>query len=204
MARTVVRACRSQAMDADAANTSGSDVAVASVRAENSVGAMLTAWERYLVAGYLAGAAASLDHRSDKPSALAKWVSDGESCTAFARKRSRSHGRRSILDEVGAMSARGLRRRLHELHDGWLTTRGTRCDRTARRLRSLAKTTGLMRRRPHSTWNANLLPGSPCRGHSRATRGGQSSLGRTHGAGRVAAREKSGWVPYDTRDKHGS
>ena len=78
---------------------------------------MLSAWEPHRIAGYLASAAASLDHRSGEPSALAKWVPEWENCIAFAKKRSRNHGRRSILDEVEEMSARGLRRLLRALDD---------------------------------------------------------------------------------------
>ena len=123
---------------------------------------MPTGREPHLIAGHFASAAASLEHRFWEASALAKWVAGGESCTAFARNRSRDHVRRSILDVVDEMSARGLRRLPQAVDDEWLATKGTRCDRTARRLRSLAKTTGLRRRRSHSTWNPNRLPVSHC------------------------------------------
>ena len=146
MAVTVVRACRSQAMDADAPNTSRYGVSVASVRTGTSEGAMLTAWEPHLIAGCLAGSAASL---TTGPRRHRHWRSGLPTGSTAPRSRG-SEVETTVagpfLDEVEEMSARGLRRLLQTLDDEWPAPKGTRCYRTARRLRCLANTTDLRRR----------------------------------------------------------
>ena len=44
---------------------------------------MLTAYERHLLAGYLANAASSLHHRNEEASALATWVAEARDTGAF-------------------------------------------------------------------------------------------------------------------------
>ena len=55
---------------------------------------MLTAYERHLLASYLANAASGLHHRDREASALAEWVADRENRVTRGRrrKRSRLHG----------------------------------------------------------------------------------------------------------------
>ena len=105
---------------------------------------MLTAWERHLLAVYLSNAASSLYHRNEKASALATWVADRENRIEFGSKRRRNHRRRLEVDADEVMSARKLHRLQKALKEERSTTKA-RCDRTARRLRCLAKTTGLDR-----------------------------------------------------------
>ena len=105
---------------------------------------MLTAYERHLLAVYLSNAASSLHHRNEEASALATWVADRENRIEFASKRRRNHRRRLELDADEGMSARRLHRHQKALQEERSTTKA-RCDRTARRLRCLAKSTGLNR-----------------------------------------------------------
>ena len=106
---------------------------------------MLTAYERRLLAGYLANAASSLHHRDAEASALAEWIADRDNRVAFASRRGRNFRRRLKLDTDDGMSVRKLRRLQQNLRDELSATKRTRCDRTARRLRCLAKSTGLTR-----------------------------------------------------------
>ena len=105
---------------------------------------MPTAYERHLLAVYLSNAASSLHHRNEEASALATWVAEREYRTVFASTRKRRHRRRLELDADEGMSARRLRHLQKALEDERSTTKA-RCDRTGRRLRRLAKTTGLSR-----------------------------------------------------------
>ena len=105
---------------------------------------MLTAYERYLLAVYLSNAASSLHHRNEEASALATWVTDRENRIDFGSKRRRHRRRRLDLDADEGMSTRRLRHLQQALQDERSTTKA-RCDRTARRLRCLARTTGLTR-----------------------------------------------------------
>ena len=106
---------------------------------------MLTAYERHLLAGYLANAASRLHHLNEEASALATWIAERENRIAFGSKRRRHRRRRLELDAGEGMSASRLRRLQQALREEWSATNGTRCDRTGRRLRCLARTTGLTR-----------------------------------------------------------
>ena len=105
---------------------------------------MLTAYERHLLAVWLSNAASSLHHRNEEAPALATWVAERENRTVFASTRKRRHRRRLALDADEGMSARRLRHLQEALEDERSKTKA-RCDRTGRRLRCLAKTTGLNR-----------------------------------------------------------
>ena len=106
---------------------------------------MLTTYERRLLDFYLANAASGLHHRDREASALAEWVADRENRVACGRKRKRSRLRRTELDPEEGMSARTLRRLEEALRDEHSSMKKVRSDRTAQRLRRLAKTTGLTR-----------------------------------------------------------
>ena len=105
---------------------------------------MLTAYERHLLAVWLSNAVSSLHHRNEEASALATWVAERENRTVFASTRKRRRRGRPELDADEGMSARRLRHLQEALEDERSTTKA-RCDRTGRRLRRLAKTTGLNR-----------------------------------------------------------
>ena len=98
--------------------------AVASIRTETSERAMLTAWERHLLAVYLSNAASSLYHRNEKASALATWVADRENRIEFGSKRRRNHRRRLEVDADEVMSARKLHRLQKALKEERSTTKG--------------------------------------------------------------------------------
>ena len=106
---------------------------------------MLTAYERHLLARYLANAASGLHHLDPEASALAEWVTDRENRVTRDRRSRRSRWRAMELDSDEGMSAEKLRRLAEVLHEECAATRNARLDRTAQRLRSLAQTTGLSR-----------------------------------------------------------
>ena len=106
---------------------------------------MLTAYERHLLAFYLANAASGLHHRDREASALAEWVADRENRVARGRRSKRSRLRGMELDPEEGMSAEKLRRLAEALRDECAATTKTRFDRTAQRLRSLAPTADLSR-----------------------------------------------------------
>ena len=104
---------------------------------------MLTAYERHLLASYLANAASGLHHRDREASALAEWVADRENRVTRGRRRKRSRLHGTELDPEEGMSARNLRRIEEALWEECSATRKARRDRTAERLRCLGKTAGL-------------------------------------------------------------
>ena len=104
---------------------------------------MLTAYERHLLASYLANAASGLHHRDREASALAEWVADRENRVTRGRRRKRSRLHGTELDPEEGMSARNLRRIEEALWEECSGTSKARRDRTAERLRCLGKTAGL-------------------------------------------------------------
>ena len=104
---------------------------------------MLTAYERHLLASYLANAASGLHHRDREASALAEWVADRENRVTRGRRRKRSRLHGTELDPEEGMSARNLRRIEEALWEECSATSKARRDRTAERLRCLGKTAGL-------------------------------------------------------------
>ena len=111
---------------------------------------MLNAYERRLIAFYLANAASCLHHRDREASELAEWMADRENRTAFGSTGGRSRKRRPDRDPEEGKSAEGKSarkwRRLQEaLQNECSATKKARYDRTAQRLRRLGKTTGLTR-----------------------------------------------------------
>ena len=106
---------------------------------------MLTAYERHLLACYLAKAAAGLHHRDREASALAEWVADRENRVACGRRSKRSRLRGTELDPEEGMSAEKLRRLAEALQEECAATKKARFDRTAQRLQSLAPTADLSR-----------------------------------------------------------
>ncbi len=99
---------------------------------------MLTAYERYLLATYLANAAFGLRRRDSETAALAEWTADVENRIALGSGRHRgTSGRNSVSKEQFA----SLRQMLHAERPA----RAPRRDRTGGRLRRLAQTTGLSR-----------------------------------------------------------
>ncbi len=104
---------------------------------------MLTAYERHLLACYLANAAARLHRRDREAAALAEWVADKENRVALAGARRRRRARRwnPDCDRVSKEQFRELRQALQdERYAG-----ARRRDRTGQRLLRLAQTTGLSR-----------------------------------------------------------
>ena len=103
---------------------------------------MLTAYERHLLACYLANAAAGLRRRDREAAALAGWVSDKENRIALAGVRRRRARRwNPDCDEISKKQFRSLREALHNER----STAPPRRDRMGRRLLRLAHTTGLSR-----------------------------------------------------------
>ena len=106
---------------------------------------MLTAYERHLLARYLANAASGLHHRDREASALAEWVADRENRVARGRRRKRSRLHGMELDPEDGMSAAKLRRLAEALQEECTATKKARFDRTSQRLRALAPTADLSR-----------------------------------------------------------
>ena len=102
---------------------------------------MLTAYERYLLADYLANAASGLHHRDQEAKALAAWVADRDNRIALAGQRRRRRARRWVLDceDITSEQFRNLRQALQEERAGGPRRR----DRTGQRLQRLAKMTAL-------------------------------------------------------------
>ncbi len=105
---------------------------------------MLTAYERHLIAFYLANAAGRLHHRDREASALAEWIKDRDNRSAYG-------GRKDLFPRLarvdiqldGPISARQFRRLKQALRDECECTKGAKPDRTAQRLRRLGEATGL-------------------------------------------------------------
>ena len=107
---------------------------------------MLNAYEQRLMAFYLANAASALHHRDREASDLAEWIANRENRMAFGGRKRRSPLRAGKVGRDEGMSG-GKWRALHAaLCEEYSVARKARPDRTAQRLRRLAKTTGLTRR----------------------------------------------------------
>ena len=105
---------------------------------------MLTAYERHLIAFYLANAAGRVHHRDREASALADWVADRDNRSAYDRKKDLfSRLARGDIELDEPISARQFRCLKQVLRDECASTKGTKLDRTAQRLRWLGKATGL-------------------------------------------------------------
>ena len=104
---------------------------------------MMNAYERRLIALYLANAAAFLHHRDPEASELAEWVADRDNRAAFGNRRKRLR-RRSVEPDEG-MSGRKWRALREMLCEESSAAGKARPDRTAQRLRRLARTTDLGR-----------------------------------------------------------
>ena len=105
---------------------------------------MLTAYERHLIAFYLANAAARVHHRDREASALADWIADRDNRSAYDRRKDLfSRLARGDIELDEPISARQFRCLKQALRDECASTKGTKLDRTAQRLRWLGKATGL-------------------------------------------------------------
>ncbi len=104
---------------------------------------MLTAYERHLLACYLANAATGLRRRDREAAALAEWVADKEHRVALVGPRRRRRARRWApdYDKVSKEQFRSLRQALQDERSAGPRRR----DRTGQRLLRLAETTGLSR-----------------------------------------------------------
>ena len=107
---------------------------------------MLNAYEQRLMAFYLANAAAALHHRDREASDLAEWIADRENRMALGSRKRRSPLRAGKVGRDEGMSGGKWRSLQAALREEYSATRKARPDRTAQRLRRLAKTTGLTRR----------------------------------------------------------
>ena len=104
---------------------------------------MMTAYETYLLAHYLANAASGLRRRDPEAQALAGWMADKESYIRLGSsgRRRRARFRACHGDEVSKQRFRSLRQTL----EAERPTRRPKRDRTGQRLLNLAQTTGLSR-----------------------------------------------------------
>ena len=105
---------------------------------------MLNAYEHHLIAFYLANAAGRVHHRDREASALAEWIEDRDNRSAYDRKKDLFP--RLARGDIGfdePISARKFRCLKQALRDECASTKGTKLDRTAQRLRSLGEATGL-------------------------------------------------------------
>ena len=107
---------------------------------------MLTAYDRRLILLYLSNAASSLRPGAAEAKNLMRWLLKHEDQLKFQYPLSSSHE-----NEEGAMANRSRKKKLEwrrlgeALRDASATVRHARPDRTGRRLRCLAKATGLSR-----------------------------------------------------------
>ena len=106
---------------------------------------MLNAYEQRLIAFYLANAAAALHHRDREASDLAEWVADRENRVAFGRRKRPSTIRAGKRGRDEGLSGGDWRSLKEALRDEYSAARKARPDRTAQRLRHLARATGLSR-----------------------------------------------------------
>ena len=108
---------------------------------------MLNACERRLMAFYFANAAAALHHRDREASDLAEWIADRENRVAFGRRK-RPSPIRAVAGKRGrdeGLSGGNWRALQDALRDEYSAARMARPDRTAQRLRRLARAMGLSR-----------------------------------------------------------
>ena len=106
---------------------------------------MPSAYERHLIAFYLANAAARLHHRDKEAEQLAAWITDGDNRAAFGREKNSPFvdGAEEDFDE---RMSKGMWCRLRQaLRDECAAMKRAPRDRAARLLRCLAKTMGLSR-----------------------------------------------------------
>ena len=106
---------------------------------------MLNAYDQRLMAFYFANAAAALHHRDREASGLAEWIADRENRVAFGRRKRPSTIRAGTRGRDEGLSGGNWRSLKDALRDEYSAARKARPDRTAQRLRRLAKTTGLSR-----------------------------------------------------------
>ena len=105
---------------------------------------MPTAYERHLIAFYLANAAGRVHPQGREASALAEWMADRDNRSAYDRGKGLLSGlSRGDVELDEPISARQLRSLRQALRDECAATKGTKLDRTAQRLRHLGKATGL-------------------------------------------------------------
>ena len=107
---------------------------------------MLNAYEQRLIAFYLTNAAAALHHRDREASDLIEWLADRENRIALGSRKRRSPFRAGRGGRDEGMSGGKWRSLREALREEYSVARKARPDRTAQRLRRLAKTTGLTRR----------------------------------------------------------
>ena len=101
---------------------------------------MLTAYERYLLACYLANAASGLGRRDPETAALAGWAADRENRVALGAGRRR----RRLTPDYDRVSKEQFRD-LREVLQAERPARAPRRDRTGQRLLRLSQTAGLAR-----------------------------------------------------------
>ena len=101
---------------------------------------MLTAYERYLLACYLANAASGLRRRDPETAALAGWAADRENRIALGTGRRR----RRLTPDYDRVSKEQFRD-LQEMLQAERPARAPRRDRTGQRLLRLSQTAGLTR-----------------------------------------------------------
>ena len=103
---------------------------------------MLTTYERRLIAFYLSNVAARLRHDDPEASELADWLTRRENRTGLGggRRRPRMDWADPGEQRMSAQKWRGIQ---ETLRSEYAALKGTRCDRTAQRLRRLGKTVGL-------------------------------------------------------------
>ena len=101
---------------------------------------MLTAYERYLLACYLANAASGLRRRDPETAALAGWAADRENRIALGAGRRR----RRLTPDYDRVSREQFRD-LREVLQAERPARAPRRDRTGQRLMRLSQTAGLAR-----------------------------------------------------------
>ena len=104
---------------------------------------MLTAYERHLLAFYLANAASGLHHRDREAAALAGWAADKENRIALGggRRRRRTRQWDPDYDSISKEQFRSLRKTLQDERPAGAPRR----DRTGQRLQRLSQTAGLSR-----------------------------------------------------------
>ncbi len=105
---------------------------------------MLTAYERHLLARYLANAASGLRRRDPEASALAGWVVDGENRVGIGRQGRPGRRMRRWTADYGKVSKEQFSSLRQALQDE-CAARAPGRDRTGRRLLCLARTAGLNR-----------------------------------------------------------
>ena len=105
---------------------------------------MLSAYERFLIALYLANVAGRLHPQDREASALADWIGDRDHRSAYDRRNDLfSRLNRSDLDLEEPISKRQLRNLQQALRNESTALKGTKLDPTAQRLQRLGKATVL-------------------------------------------------------------